>query len=249
MQFYKVIFLSIFLVLSNIHAQSNNSLFEGIKKQYEKIILNDQYMRSSTCKLSAVHFPNWENFPVQDCSYTSHQMNVSVSTKAYLLFPDAEKLTNWTINACIDIKHKDVEFCALKLMQVVRIQSAGQFPIAGFVVEPPMGKNWKHPTQPYCYLFRNGVTVTTASWPETSVHTNHTCGPESVNLEPIVKAMTYGRVTGVTRKEYVYAGGKLDAGKSKNSVEFSDVIGKEFRLAWNTERNFLFYSTALTFFH
>lgn len=244
-----VILLSVLILFStnsNSHSLNIDALFDKVEKIYTLEVIPSQYMRSSSCKPTSTVFDGWKKYPVEECIYTSHQMNIDVTTKAYLLLPDAKKLAKWTVNACIDAKSKDIELCALNLSNKVKEQSAAQFPVAGFVVEPPMGK-WKHPDQPYCYLFRDGVTVTTKSWPETVMHINNACGSDSVNNEPIIKAMVYGRVSGVTRSEYRNAGGSIDVGENDSySPNFAKVVGEEFRKAWDSDRNYLFYATALS---
>jgi hypothetical protein len=199
-----------------------------------------QYMRNGCAPTSEL--AAWAGLPVERCAYSSEVIkHKPVSTVGYFLFPSATQLANWTVNACRDAGTLDMETCTGQLMMRVWTASNAQFPVAGYVVEPAMSKEWAHPNEPYCYLFRDGVTVTTKSWTDTQVQVNQHCGEEAANSEPVVTAKTFGRVASTTRGGYKAAGGGLPVGTNKaKSPEWSAAVGAEFRKAWTSDRNLLF---------
>jgi len=135
--------------------------------------------------MDLTQLPDWKDLPVQACTYTDTQFEED------LLFPTAKQLASWVVSACVDAGRKDLTTCTGRLTSRLWYASNAQFPVAGYVVEPAQG-DWKYPNDPYCLLFRDGVTVTTDSYPDTTHAVNNACGPAKAAFEPAVKAFLYG---------------------------------------------------------
>jgi hypothetical protein len=196
-----------------------------------------QYMRNG-CEAPA-DYGAWKN--VQRCDYTTTQMKITVSTTAYLIFPDAQRIAKWVVNACETAK-KNLWSCAGRLSDRIWNASNAQFPVAGYVVEKPQDKSWKYQDRPYCMLFKDGVTVATSTW-ETQAHVNNQCGPLSELSKPIEKAFVYARIASTTRDNYVAAGGIEPVGtEDARSPEWAIVAGNAFREALSSDSNFLLYA-------
>lgn len=68
-----------------------------------------QYMRQDCHDADLTQLPDWKGLPVQTCTYTDTQFpGDNVTTTAYLLFPTAQQLASWVVNACIDAGRKDL---------------------------------------------------------------------------------------------------------------------------------------------
>ncbi len=209
-----------------------------------------QYMRCG-CKPSDRVLPGWESLPVERCDYTTEVFHIPVSTTAYLLFPDADQLTAWTVNACKDAEERELRRCAGRLMWSIWDASGAQFPVAGFVVEPPQRKDWKYQDQPYCILFRDGVSVNTRRW-GTQRQVDHRCGPTEWIHDAPTTAFDFGRISSTTRQAFRAAeqrsrsaAERTDLGGGERHVRWSSVVGAEFRRAWRSDRNFLLYATVV----
>ncbi|MGR9154643.1 hypothetical protein ACU8L5_36110 (plasmid) [Rhizobium leguminosarum] len=201
-----------------------------------------QYMRQNCTDADLKQFPDWQGLPVQACTYTDTQFPKNhVTTTAYLLFPSADQLASWIVNACVDARRIDLTTCTGRLASRMWKASNGQFPVAGYVVEPAQEKTWEYPDDPYCFLFRDGVGVTTESYPDTTHAIDNACGPAAAVLEAPVKAFSYGRPVSATRTSYTEAGGVADVGDAENrSPQWAAAVGQAFRDAWGQDRNLLF---------
>ena len=119
-----------------------------------------QYMRQM-CKKTEGRIPGWRDFPVERCDYTHAINGIEVSTTGYFLFPTGEMLSKWVLNACKDAKQTDLALCTGRLTAKIWSASNAQFAVAGYVVEPAQEKKWTRSDEPFCYLFRDGVTIAT----------------------------------------------------------------------------------------
>ncbi|MBB5577922.1 MULTISPECIES: hypothetical protein [Rhizobium] len=138
-----------------------------------------QYMRQNCTDADPKQFPEWQGLPVQACTHTDTQFPTKyVTTTAYLLFPSADQLGSWIVNGCVDAGRIDLTTCTGRLASRMWTASNGQFPVAGYVVEPAQEKTWEYPDDPYCFLFPHGVGVTTESYPETTHAIGNACGPQ-----------------------------------------------------------------------
>lgn len=178
-------------------------------------------------------FPDWKGFPVERCDYTDPEFpKIPVTTVAYAIFPEADELARWILNACLDNNVSDTRECAGELASHIWYASNAMFPVGGYVVEPAQEATWDYPNEPYCMLFRDGVTVNTDSYPGTTHAINNMCGPDVANTEPVRKAFLYARIGSTTRSEYRAATGKKDVGTDGLlSPEWSSVAGALFREA------------------
>ena len=210
----------------------------------QKIRSGGQYMRNGCGP--AADYGAWKD--VQRCDYTTTQMKVTVSTTAYVIFPDAQRIANWVVNAC-EHAQKKVWSCSGRLSDRIWNASNAQFPVAGYVVEKPQDKSWKHQDRPYCMLFKDGVTVATETW-ETQAHLDGQCGPLTELSNPVERAFVYARIASTTRGNYVAAGGKEAVGsEDKRSPEWATVAGNVFRKAMSSDSNFLLDAAVMAGFN
>lgn len=223
---------------------------------------NGQYMRKG-CTQTDGKLPGWRGFPVERCDYTHAVNNIEVSTTGYFLFPPGAMLAKWIVNACRDAKQADIRLCTGRLSSKIWTASNAQFPVAGYVIEPAQDESWSRSSDPYCYLFRNGVTVATSHhWKESKAYIQKgdakVCGPEDANAESLSRAARFARISSTSRNHYVLAlgheslrGQRADdelkrIGSEKDSTAgWAAVVGEEFRRAWNSDRNALLLGTVL----
>lgn len=192
-----------------------------------------QYLRQDCTEADLLNFPQWKGLPVQKCQYTETLFKIPVTTTAYVLYPDADMLATWILEACEFAQVKDLRQCTGRLSSRIWLASNAMFPVAGYVVEGPMDKSFKYQDRPYCYLFRDGVTVTTRSWPDTSVAVNHVCGPEVANTEEVSTAKKYARIGSTNRAAYIRALGGADVGtEGARSPQWAAAAGAAFKEAW-----------------
>jgi hypothetical protein len=217
-----------------------------------------QYMRKG-CTSTNGKTPGWGGFPVERCDYTHTLNEIEVSTTGYFLFPPGDMLSKWVLNACKDGKQADLTLCTGRLASKIWNASNAQFPVAGYVIEPAQEKKWKRSNEPYCYLFRNGVTVATLQhWKESQAHVENKCGTDDANAENVLRALKYARLSSTSREQYALALKMLKASKERdadelrrigteaaNSPDWAAVAGEEFRRAWKSDRNALFLGTVL----
>ena len=112
------------------------------------------------CDAPTTTFPRWVGFPVRRCTYK----DVGITTKAYMLNPTAEQLAHWVVTACQDAQATSMDACTKRMERVIQeASSGGIFPVAGYIVEPS-GAAGGHGSGALCILFRDGVTIGTATW-------------------------------------------------------------------------------------
>jgi hypothetical protein len=200
-----------------------------------------QYMRNG-CDERPVSYGDWKE--VYRCNYTTAQPGLTVRTKAtvkttaYFVFPDEKKIASWIVSSCKQA-NRDLWDCSGKLAQKTWLASNAQFPVSGYVAEPPQSKFWKHPDRPYCYLFRDGVTIATESW-ETQAEIEGRCGDITFLRQPVLHALNFARIASTSRGGYKIAHGSEPVGSdAAASPEWSTAAGKAFRHALDSDQNVL----------
>jgi hypothetical protein len=193
--------------------------------------------RDLICECPPAHrtFQGYETLPVVECDYNAVVEGKTTRTRAYMLFPSADQLAFWVVNACVDAHASDLRLCAGRLSSAIWTASNGQFVVAGFVVEPAQSATWRYPHDPYCFLFRDGVTITTHNWPSTRHAENGVCGEDAVNDEAVATALRFGRIASTTRGQYHSVGGADPV----DAANWPAAVGHAFRDAWRSDRNLL----------
>ena len=193
-----------------------------------------------TCDPPINNYPGWENLPVTKCSYT----DVGVTTRTYMLNPSADQMARWAVTACQDVHANSVNACVKWLAGEIRgASSGGIFPVAGYIVEPASSGGGQG-NGATCYLFRDGLTIKTATW-HTQAAVNGKCGPDDENQKPATRAFRYARIASTTREEYKDAGGTEPVGTSQNlDVRWLNVVRKLYQEAWTGDRNQLLTAKA-----
>ena len=189
--------------------------------------ITGRYMEQG-CAPAAPAPAGWTGFPVQRCAYRSMGVNAVV----YLLDAPAEKLAAWTLTACADAGAQDMAGCAKIVARQIAEASNAQFPVAGYVIEPASSGGGQGEAA-VCYLFRDGVTVRTAS--SKSAPGAGACQPDSANDEPLTKAMTFARISSTTREMYLAAGGTGPV----DGLNWPAAARRAYQAAWSSDRNLL----------
>ena len=194
--------------------------------------------------------PGWEEYPVQLWEYhTGEDIYLHAPKKGlvYMLNPSPEQLARWVVNAVFDATG---ELDPAKIEQVcsfIQWQSGAQFPVSGVVYEDMYTAGFYEP-----YVFKDGVTVYVAD----STYLSREKRPDETMLQYYLtltdeqlKPNTgrFARICSTTREMYYAAGGKADVGRSddgERSQAWLAEVGRLYREAWNSDRNFLIYAWA-----
>ena len=194
--------------------------------------------------------PGWEGYPVQLWEYhTGKDIYLGEPKKGlvYMLNPSPEQLARWIVNAVYDAKGalnpNDIE----KTCSFIQWQSGAQFPVRGVVYEDMYTAGFYEP-----YVFKDGVTVYVAdsTWLTREKHPNDAMLQYYLTLtNDQLRPNTgrYARICSTPREMYYAAGGKADVGRSddgERSQAWLDEVGRLYREAWNSDRNFLIYAWA-----
>ncbi|HEX3142463.1 MAG TPA: hypothetical protein VHQ64_00700 [Pyrinomonadaceae bacterium] len=230
-------FLFIAFVLSLgpvVQAQTQAELIARARARFQ------QMLPQLPCDAPVNDFPNWENLPVTKCSYT----DVGVTTRTYMLNPSADQLARWAVTACQDAHAHSMNACVSWLARQIReASSGGIFPVAGYIVEPA-SSGGGHGNAATCYLFRDGLTIRTATW-HTQPAVNGKCGPDDENQKPATRAFRYARIASTTREDYKAAGGTEPVGTTENlDVGWLKVVRTLYKEAWTNDRNQLLTAKA-----
>ncbi|MEO6280428.1 glucosaminidase domain-containing protein [Roseateles sp.] len=194
---------------------------------------------SRSCEAPVTTFPRWDGFPVQLCSY----VDSGIQVKTYMLNPSPDQLAKWTVTACSDAGTLDRRACAVSVSKAIMEASSAVFPVAGFIPEPASSGGGQGNAM-QCFLFRDGVTVTTMSTPSAPAAVNATC-PAPDNEGAVVKARRFARVASTTRAEYLAAGGVDPVGTDADGdPRWLDVVRALYQQAWNSDRNVLISAKA-----
>ena len=191
------------------------------------------------CEAARTDVLKWEGFPVTRCTYVEQ----AVVSHPDLIIPSPEQLARWTVHACQEAKATEVQKCTERLVNLIRIASSGGiFPVAGYIPEPASAAGGQG-DKIICLLFRDGVTVATAT-ESVRTPTKGSCGEDHATDSTITQAKRYARVISTTREEYVRAGGKEAVGKL-GDVRWLAVVRAEFQKGLKSRRNFLVTAKAM----
>jgi hypothetical protein len=217
--------------------QAAASLVAASEARYvAKIASGGRYMERN-CVPAAL--PGWTGFPLQRCEYA----HLGATARVTMLNPDANRLARWTVTACLDARAAQMDRCLRHIERRIWHASNAQFPVSGFVIEPRSVLGMSPPNAPLCFLFRNGVTMRTASL-TTAPPAAGRCGPETAESDPATKAFRFARIASTTRKEYAVLDGTLPVG-DVGDVRFLDAVRLEWQSAWRSDRNRLISASAI----
>ncbi|OLL27186.1 hypothetical protein BTH42_34035 [Burkholderia sp. SRS-W-2-2016] len=213
--------------------RSNAGVLEATRAFFSSRLITRQ------CEAPANNYPRWEGFPVRRCVY----VDSGVKVQTYMLNATADQLATWTITACEDARAADIKECARVVSRTIWAASSGVFPVAGFIPEPASsGGGTGSATK--CFLFRDGVTITTKTIKDAPSAVSSSC-PEPDNNGPIVQAKKFARIASTTRAEYTSAGGKEPVGTDNDAdPRWAGVIRKLYQNAWGSDRNVLISAKA-----
>ena len=194
--------------------------------------------------------PDWEGYPVELWEYhTGNDIYLGAPKKGlvYMLNPSPEKLARWVVNAVFDatgaLDPDDIE----KTCSFIQWQSGAQFPVRGVVYEDMYTAGFYEP-----YVFKDGVTVYVAD----STYLTREKHPNEEMLQYYLTLTNdqirpntgrYARISSTTREMYYDAGGQADVGHSddgQRSQAWLAEVGRLYREAWNSDKNFLIYAWA-----
>jgi hypothetical protein len=194
--------------------------------------------------------PDWEGYPVELWEYFTGEdiyLHAPKRGLVYMLNPSPEKLARWIVNAVFDATGELDPANIEKLCSFIKWQSGAQFPVSGVVYEDMYTKGFYEP-----YVFKDGVTVYVAdsTWLTREKH------PTDEMLEYYLHLTNdqlrpntgrYARISSTTREMYYAAGGTADVGHSddgQRSQAWLAEVGRLYREAWNSDKNFLIYAWA-----
>ena len=193
--------------------------------------------------------PGWEGYPVKLWEYTVTDFDTHVQKKGlvYTLNPSPKKLARWMVNAVFDATGSLDPAKIEQLRNHIRIVSGAQFPVCGLVYEVTDTTGTFKP-----YIFKDGVTVYVAD----STYLSRDNHPDDVMLQYYLtltydqllpESGLYARICSTTREMYYDAGGIADVGdndKGQRSLAWPAEVGRLYREAWKSDRNFLIYAWA-----
>ena len=194
--------------------------------------------------------PDWKGFPVQLWEYhTGNDIYLGAPKRGlvYMLNPSPEKLARWIVNAVFDatgaLDPDDIE----KTCSFIQWQSGAQFPVRGVVYEDMYTAGFYEP-----YVFKDGVTVYVAdsTWLTREKHPTDEMLEYYLTLtDDQIRPNTgrFARISSTTREMYYAAGGQAEVGRSddgERSRAWLAEVGRLYREAWNSDRNFLIYAWA-----
>lgn len=217
----------------------DGALYDDLVARFTTLISGGGRYMERNCQ--ATELAGWEGFVLQRCRYNALGTEATVT----MLNPDPDRLARWIITACHEAGAADMAKCTSFMRKRVWLNSNAQFPVEGFVVEPEsvLGGDSE---APLCFLFRDGVTVRTASV-KTQPPADGACGPDSANAEPLKRAYNYARIASTSREELKLIKGMPEVGLSgSGDVRFADAAHIAWQRAWSSDRNALLSAAALS---
>ena len=231
-------------LVQTYYRDSLASLTERCKKVLDVAYMTGNLLGENT------EIPGWEGFPVQLWEYQTGNdiyLNAPKRGLVYMLNPSPEQLARWIVNAVFDatgaLDPDDIE----KIRTFILWQSCAQFPVRGVVYEDMYTAGFYEP-----YVFKDGVTVYVAdsTWLTVEKHPTDAMLEYYLTLtDDQIRPDTgrYARICSTTREMYYAAGGKADVGRSNDgqrSRAWLAEVGRLYREAWNSDKNFLIYAWA-----
>ncbi len=216
-------------------AQTDAPLLAQTQARFATRLASGQYMRADC---APVALANWTGVDTVRCRYAE----LGASAAVTLLLPDAARLARWTVTACRDAAATSMVACARHVEARIWRASNAQFAVSGFVIEPRsvLGGSSQ---EPFCFLFRDGVTIRTASV-TSRAPIGGVCGPPGAESDAATRAFTYARIASTTREELAKAPG-APALRDLQGLAFLDAVRTETIQAWGSERNRLISGAAI----
>lgn len=213
----------------------DGALLAATQARYAARLAGGQYMKQNC---AATTLDGWQGVPLSRCRYSE----LGAQAEVTLALPDAARLARWTVTACRDAAAADMTACARHVERRIWSASNAQFPVTGYVIEPKsvLGGN---SNAPFCFLFRDGVTVRTAAVSSRAPQAGR-CVPQSAEGDPITRAFSFARVASTSRAEFALAPG-APSEAALAGLAFPDAVRKEFVAAWSADRNRLISGAAI----
>ena len=220
---------------TSLAAASDVALISEMTDRFQKRLDGGQYMKE-TCAPTTRE--DWPGVELLRCTYKELGAEATVT----LALPDAARLARWTVTACRDASASDMKACARHIEKRIWSASNAQFPVRGYVIEPRSVLGGTS-NEPYCFLFRDGVTVRTEAVTSRAPQ-GGVCAPQSAEDDPITRAFSYARIASTTRAELGLAPG-APSEADLVGMAFPAAVHKEFVEAWSSDRNRLISGAAL----
>lgn len=216
-------------------AANDLALISEMKDRFQKRLDGGQYMKENCAPTTR---EDWPGVELLRCTYEELDAEATVT----LALPDAVQLARWTVTACRDASASDMKACARHIEKRIWSASNAQFPVRGYVIEPRSVFGGSS-NEPYCFLFRDGVTVRTEAVTSRPPH-DGVCAPQSAEDDPITRAFTFARIASTTRAEFALAPGAPSENDLAGTA-FPDAVREEFVAAWSSDRNRLISGAAI----
>lgn len=216
-------------------APDDATLIKATEARYNHLLAAGQYMKQSC---SDTTLSEWPGVPLKRCRYGELGARAEVT----LALPSATQLARWTVTACRDAGASDMAGCTQHLANRIWSASNAQLPVRGYVIEPKSVLGGSS-NAPYCFLFRDGVTVRTATVSSRPPQGGQ-CAPQSAESDPITKAFSFARIASTSRDEFALAPGAPSL-SALAGLAFPDAVRKEVAAAWGSDRNRLISGAAI----
>ena len=182
----------------------------------------------------AVKLQGWEGFPTRKCDYRIAGMEGK--TSVVLLDADDARLHRWIASACLRAAPSAIETCATRLARHINLQSGGQFPVAGIVMED-MDRNGV----PSPYPFRDGVTVALDALPKVQEGDPTAAQTAAALTGPPRRAKSYARIASTARDQYL----EVVPDARVEGLDWLTVVRQAYQKAWTSDENLLISAWAL----
>lgn len=208
-----------------------------IALQIEKKLTKSRYMEMN-CE--NVEVSGWEGFATKRCNYEITDKKTGNQKKGLviLLNPTALQLSNWSINACLNVRPQEPRSeCVERVISRIINQSGGQFPISGIVYEDLIPKDGIQES----YGFRNGVTVRLAGLAHRDtapLSPDQLKASLTADVVSTVSEEAPARIIGITRAQYHAANSEANV----KGLNWISVVKEQYKLAMKSDRNHLIES-------
>ena len=182
----------------------------------------------------AVTVQGWEGFPTRKCDYRVAGMKGK--TSVVLLDADDARLHRWIASACLRSAPSAIETCATRLAFHTNLQSGGQFPVAGIVMED-MDRNGV----PSPYPFRDGVTVALDALPKVREGDPTAAQTAAALTDPPSRAKSFARIASTTRDQYL----AVVPDARVKGLDWLTAVRQAYQKAWTSDENLLISAWAL----